>query len=188
MSRYSRPANSSLFVRNVHRDVRVDELRIVFERYGAVKDVYIPLDFHTRQPRGFAYIQYDDWRDAQEAVVELDRCRVRGAELDVQFAEGDRKTPGEMRNKGDSRTGSRSPSHSRGRERQKSRHRSRSNEITRREYHQPSRKFHGEEKRLNSRSNHGEYRPDSSSRRRMSRSRSKKRNRSPHSPFIYRHR
>lgn len=35
---------------------------------------------------------YDDWRDAEEALEGLDRYRVHGNELDIQFAEGDRKS------------------------------------------------------------------------------------------------
>lgn len=37
---------------------RPEDLRREFGRYGPVVDVYIPLDFYSRRPRGFAYIQY----------------------------------------------------------------------------------------------------------------------------------
>lgn len=37
---------------------RPEDLRREFGRYGPIVDVYIPLDFYTRRPRGFAYIQY----------------------------------------------------------------------------------------------------------------------------------
>lgn len=30
----------------------------MFGKYGHLTDVYIPLDYYTRRPRGFAYIQY----------------------------------------------------------------------------------------------------------------------------------
>uniref|UniRef100_A0A3Q2QQD0 Serine and arginine rich splicing factor 10a n=1 Tax=Fundulus heteroclitus TaxID=8078 RepID=A0A3Q2QQD0_FUNHE len=53
-----RPPNTSLFVRNISDESRPEDLRREFGRYGPIVDVYIPLDFHTRQPRGFAYIQY----------------------------------------------------------------------------------------------------------------------------------
>uniref|UniRef100_A0A7N6B5W7 RRM domain-containing protein n=1 Tax=Anabas testudineus TaxID=64144 RepID=A0A7N6B5W7_ANATE len=57
MARYLRPPNTSLFVRNIADESRYD-LRREFGRYGPIVDVYIPLDFYTRRPRGFAYIQY----------------------------------------------------------------------------------------------------------------------------------
>ncbi|KAJ1176433.1 hypothetical protein NDU88_001713 [Pleurodeles waltl] len=58
MSRYLRPPNTSLFVRNVADDTRSEDLRREFGRYGPIVDVYVPLDFYTRRPRGFAYVQY----------------------------------------------------------------------------------------------------------------------------------
>ncbi|XP_023217182.1 serine/arginine-rich splicing factor 12-like [Centruroides vittatus] len=99
MSRYSRPPNSSLFVRNVPDGTRPEELRSLFAKYGPITDVYIPLDYYTRRTRGFAYIQFEDVRDAEDAIYALDRTRFFGRELEIEFAQGDRKTPSEMRNK-----------------------------------------------------------------------------------------
>uniref|UniRef100_A0A3B3R4B8 Serine and arginine rich splicing factor 10a n=1 Tax=Paramormyrops kingsleyae TaxID=1676925 RepID=A0A3B3R4B8_9TELE len=58
MARYLRPPNTSLFIRNISDDSRPEDLRREFGRYGPIVDVYIPVDFYTRRPRGFAYIQY----------------------------------------------------------------------------------------------------------------------------------
>ena len=83
MSRYSRPPNSSLYVRNLHHETRLDQLKLLyvvllafylicdlnslvrpedlrrlFAKYGRITDVYIPLDYYTRESRGFAYVQY----------------------------------------------------------------------------------------------------------------------------------
>lgn len=46
------------WVTRVFTMFRPEDLRREFGRYGPIVDVYIPLDFYTRQPRGFAYIQY----------------------------------------------------------------------------------------------------------------------------------
>merc|ERR1711973_986239 len=99
MSRYARPPNSSLYVRNLHRDTRPEDLRRIFGKYGRITDVYIPLDYYTREPRGFSYVQFEDIRDAEDALYYLDRTMLLGRELEVQFAEGDRKTPSHMRAK-----------------------------------------------------------------------------------------
>lgn len=37
--------------------IRPDEIKLLFNEYGNVRDVHIPIDFNTRQPRGFAYIE-----------------------------------------------------------------------------------------------------------------------------------
>ena len=36
---------------------RPDEVKALFGQFGHVRDVHIPIDFNTRQPRGFAYIE-----------------------------------------------------------------------------------------------------------------------------------
>ncbi|XP_076467252.1 uncharacterized protein LOC143298303 isoform X2 [Babylonia areolata] len=113
MSRYSRPPNTSLYVRNVPDGTRQEELRSLFGKYGPITDVYVPMDYYTRRPRGFAYIQFEDPRDADDALYHLDRTRFYGRELEVEFARGDRKTPSQMRTKErSSRYGRRSRSRS----------------------------------------------------------------------------
>ncbi|XP_017291807.1 serine/arginine-rich splicing factor 10 isoform X2 [Kryptolebias marmoratus] len=94
-----RPQNTSLFVRNISDESRPEDLRREFGRYGPIVDVYIPLDFYTRQPRGFAYIQFEDVRDAEDALHSLDRKWVCGRQIEIQFAQGDRKTPNQMKSK-----------------------------------------------------------------------------------------
>ncbi|XP_072275437.1 serine/arginine-rich splicing factor 10 isoform X1 [Pyxicephalus adspersus] len=99
MSRYLRPPNTSLFVRNVADDIRPEDLRREFGRYGPIVDVYVPLDYYTRRPRGFAYVQFEDVRDAEDALHNLDRRWICGRQIEIQFAQGDRKTPNQMKAK-----------------------------------------------------------------------------------------
>jgi RNA recognition motif-containing protein len=35
------------------------------DKYGEIRDVYIPTDYHTRKPRGFAFVEFADHRDAR---------------------------------------------------------------------------------------------------------------------------
>ncbi|XP_060937019.1 serine/arginine-rich splicing factor 10 [Limanda limanda] len=99
MARYLRPPNTSLFVRNIADESRPEDIRREFGRYGPIVDVYLPLDFYTRRPRGFAYIQFEDVRDAEDALHNLDRKWVSGRQIEIQFAQGDRKTPNQMKTK-----------------------------------------------------------------------------------------
>ncbi|KAL7835845.1 hypothetical protein AOLI_G00256700 [Acnodon oligacanthus] len=66
MARYLRPPNTSLFIRNISDDSRPEDLRREFGRYGPIVDVYIPVDFYSRRPRGFAYIQYPLYASDEE--------------------------------------------------------------------------------------------------------------------------
>ncbi|KAI5068198.1 hypothetical protein GOP47_0016543 [Adiantum capillus-veneris] len=92
-----------LLVRNIPKDSRPEEIRIQFERYGRIRDVYLPKDFHTGEPRGFGFVQFLDPYDAAEAKVQMDRQIFKGREISVVFAEENRKRPEEMRVKERSR-------------------------------------------------------------------------------------
>eukprot|EP00238_Polyblepharides_amylifera_P007971 CAMPEP_0196580762 /NCGR_PEP_ID=MMETSP1081-20130531/30455_1 /TAXON_ID=36882 /ORGANISM="Pyramimonas amylifera, Strain CCMP720" /LENGTH=233 /DNA_ID=CAMNT_0041900733 /DNA_START=66 /DNA_END=767 /DNA_ORIENTATION=- len=87
----------SLLIRNLPRDIRPEELRHPFERYGPVRDVYLPRDYFTGQPRGFGFVEYYDERDAADAQYKLDRTLVCGREVTIVFAQEERKRPDDMR-------------------------------------------------------------------------------------------
>lgn len=70
---------------------------MAFGRIGDVRDVYIPLDYHSQQPKGFAFVEYATPDQAREARDEMDRFVMKGRELEVVFAQERRKTPNEMR-------------------------------------------------------------------------------------------
>jgi len=52
----NRNNNCSVLVRNINRSTSTDTLKEVFGKIGEVKDVYIPRDYHTREPKGFAFV------------------------------------------------------------------------------------------------------------------------------------
>merc|ERR1712113_863784 len=127
--------NTSLFIRNISDDCRADELRKEFSRFGPIKDVYIPLDYYNNRPRGFAYVQFEDLRDASDAKHEMDKRKIAGRYIDVQFAVGDRKTPRDMKRNERSRSrgrGRRSRSRDRRSRSRDRKRRSRSREAKRR--------------------------------------------------------
>lgn len=62
-----------------------------------LRDVYIPRDYHSQQPRGFAFIEYATPEMAREAQQEMNRFVIKGHALEVLFAQERRKTPNEMR-------------------------------------------------------------------------------------------
>lgn len=88
---------TSLLVRNLRHDCRPEDLRRPFEQFGALKDIYLPRDYYTGEPRGFGFIQYVDPADASEAKHHMDGYVLLGRELTVVFAEENRKKPADMR-------------------------------------------------------------------------------------------
>lgn len=107
----------SLLVRNITSDISVSDLRAAFARIGHLKDVYIPMDYHSQKPKGFAFIEYATPEQARMAQEEMNKFLIKGRRIEVVFAQERRKTPGEMRFKGernhsDSRSGDRDRSNS----------------------------------------------------------------------------
>ncbi|CAN0927516.1 Serine/arginine-rich SC35-like splicing factor SCL30A [Linum grandiflorum] len=95
--RSSRDMPTSLLVRNLRHDCRPEDLRRPFGQFGQLKDIYLPRDYNTGQPRGFGFIQFVDPGDAAEAKYHMDGEVLFGRELTVVFAEENRKKPSEMR-------------------------------------------------------------------------------------------
>ncbi|KAL3571355.1 hypothetical protein D5086_025259 [Populus alba] len=93
----SRDLPTSLLVRNLRHDCRPEDLRRPFEQFGALKDIYLPRDYYTGEPRGFGFVQYADPHDAAEAKHHMDGRVFLGRELTVVFAEENRKKPVDMR-------------------------------------------------------------------------------------------
>ncbi|XP_024962855.1 serine/arginine-rich SC35-like splicing factor SCL28 [Cynara cardunculus var. scolymus] len=91
------PAPSGLLVRNISLDSRPEDLRIPFERFGPVKDVYLPKNYYTGEPRGFGFVKFRNAEDAAEAKHQLNHCVIGGREIAIVYAEENRKTPREMR-------------------------------------------------------------------------------------------
>jgi FUS-interacting serine-arginine-rich protein 1 len=64
------------------------------------KKVYIPRDYYTKNPRGFAYVQFIKEEDAEAAMKELNgvsmlgkknKFNTKGRALEITFATGERK-------------------------------------------------------------------------------------------------
>jgi len=56
---------TSLRVGNLPFKAESEDLRTLFEKYGEVGDVFMPLERETGRSRGFAFVRYYDKRDAE---------------------------------------------------------------------------------------------------------------------------
>ncbi|KAL9271918.1 Serine/arginine-rich SC35-like splicing factor SCL30A-like protein [Drosera capensis] len=79
------------------RDAPTNDLRRPFGQFGKLKDIYLPRDYYSGQPRGFGFVQYVDPSDAGEAKYQMNGQLFQGRELTVVFAEENRKKPADMR-------------------------------------------------------------------------------------------
>ncbi|EKX41338.1 hypothetical protein GUITHDRAFT_142043 [Guillardia theta CCMP2712] len=77
--------------------ISAEEVKSVFERFGKVRDVYIPTDYHTKRPKPFAFIEFLNGDDARDAKDELDNREICGRKVSVLYAQRGRTTPDQMR-------------------------------------------------------------------------------------------
>lgn len=76
----------SVYVGNLSYDVSQSDLRQVFEEYGSVSRVSLPMDRETNRPRGFAFVDMSS-KEEEAAVIEtLDGAEWMGRSLRVNEA------------------------------------------------------------------------------------------------------
>ncbi|TPX67671.1 hypothetical protein SpCBS45565_g03651 [Spizellomyces sp. 'palustris'] len=90
----------SLFIRGLSDTTRSQDLLEAFQTYGTVTDCYLPRDYYTGKPRGFAYIQYATQEEADRAFSKIEYITINGRTVTIEWAAGRRKTPIEMRGRG----------------------------------------------------------------------------------------
>ena len=74
---------SRIFIGGLTEDASRTELEREFEYFGSLRDVWV-----ARNPPGFGFIVYEDARDAEDAVRQMDGKRVCGTRIRVEFAKG----------------------------------------------------------------------------------------------------
>lgn len=87
----------TLIARNLPRDVQIQELREIFEAYGAVRDIYIPKNNDPSSPyygtiKGFALIKFLDAGSSTNACLGLkSKLVVRNHLVAIEMAKEDRQ-------------------------------------------------------------------------------------------------
>jgi len=112
-----------IFIGGLRDDSNRYDIEDAFSKYGRVRDVWV-----ARKPPGFAFVEMEDPRDAEDAVRGLDGTRICGARCRVEMSNpGQRRgRGGRSRSRSRSRSGRRSrrsPSYDRGSRRSRSRDR-----------------------------------------------------------------
>jgi hypothetical protein len=90
------PGIKTVITRNLPRDVSVEQLRGVFEKYGPIRDIYIPRNADRSSPyfgtiKGFALIKFLKPTDSARAYEnEYGRLTLGRNNITVEFAKEDR--------------------------------------------------------------------------------------------------
>ena len=77
---------TSIYVGNLSSNATEDELQEAFSQYGKVSSVSIVKDRDTGRPRGFAFIEMPDGKDAATAIKEMNLREIAGRSITVNEA------------------------------------------------------------------------------------------------------
>jgi len=87
-----------LFVGNLSYDATEAELREHFSAVGSPSYVYLPTDRESGRPRGFAFIEFNDQAQADEAIRRFHNQPFKGRPLAVNEARARDSSPGIRKN------------------------------------------------------------------------------------------
>jgi cold-inducible RNA-binding protein len=82
-----------LFVGNLPYDATEDDIRAHFATAGNVLNVFVPLDRETGRKRGFAFVEFNDGAEAQEAIRLFNNQPFKGRPLAVNEARAKEARP-----------------------------------------------------------------------------------------------
>ncbi|KAG0483028.1 hypothetical protein HPP92_011112 [Vanilla planifolia] len=77
----------TIYVGNLPGDVREREVEDLFYKYGRIVDIDLKI---PPRPPGYAFVEFDDVRDAEDAIRGRDGCNFDGHRLRVELAHGGR--------------------------------------------------------------------------------------------------
>jgi len=76
----------SIYVGNLAHSATEEDLRQAFAEYGTVSAVNIITDRETGRPRGFAFVEMADNKEAATAIKELNLREISGRSITVNEA------------------------------------------------------------------------------------------------------
>jgi RNA recognition motif-containing protein len=87
-----------LFVGNLPYETTEAELREHFSAVASLSYVYLPTDRESGRPRGFAFVEFDNQTQADEAIRRFNNQPFKGRPLAVNEARARDSSPGPRRN------------------------------------------------------------------------------------------
>nr|2I38_A Chain A, Fusion protein consists of immunoglobulin G-Binding Protein G and Splicing factor, arginine/serine-rich 3 [Homo sapiens] len=86
MHRDSCPLDCKVYVGNLGNNGNKTELERAFGYYGPLRSVWV-----ARNPPGFAFVEFEDPRDAADAVRDLDGRTLCGCRVRVELSNGEKR-------------------------------------------------------------------------------------------------
>lgn len=100
----------TIFIGNLPFSTQKSELQEVFEKFGSITEIHIPVDRQTGKSRGFAFVTFETEESSQDAL-NMNGQEMNGRTIKVHMAHGKKETsgprPGGFRSGGDRNGGDR---------------------------------------------------------------------------------
>jgi cold-inducible RNA-binding protein len=77
---------TNIFVGNLSYSTTKEDLERAFAQFGAIERVSVVTDRETGQPRGFAFVEMTERRDAENAIASLNGMELNGRKVNVNEA------------------------------------------------------------------------------------------------------
>ncbi|MDO9184811.1 MAG: ATP-binding protein [Bacteroidia bacterium] len=81
---------SQVFVTNIPYDTNETELTDFFSQFGDVVSVKIPRDIRTKYIKGFAFVEFHNLKDAENAINNSSKCELKTRKIYIQKSKIDR--------------------------------------------------------------------------------------------------
>jgi multiple RNA-binding domain-containing protein 1 len=75
-----------LYLRNLAFEVKEEDIRITFEKYGEVTEIHIPINRRTNSSFGYAYVSYATVESSIMALSEMDKTYFQGRIMHITVA------------------------------------------------------------------------------------------------------
>ncbi|TPX56187.1 hypothetical protein PhCBS80983_g04732 [Powellomyces hirtus] len=80
-----RQTTTCLYVGNLPYSYREEDISDLFDRYGRLRSVSVPTDRFTGRNKGFAFVTFEDRRDAEDAKNKYDEHPIEGRRLKIDW-------------------------------------------------------------------------------------------------------
>jgi peptidyl-prolyl isomerase E (cyclophilin E) len=82
----------ALYIGGLDPAVTEPTLRAAFLPYGPIQNIEIPMDYQAGTHKGFAFLEFVDADDANEAIYNMDGAELFGKALTVNVARAEKMT------------------------------------------------------------------------------------------------
>nr|BAN65310.1 splicing factor, arginine/serine-rich 3, putative [Babesia bovis] len=72
-SRFESTEGRKVYIGNLNPEATVEDVESLFPKFGTIGNIWV-----ARRPPGFAFVTFEDPRDATDAIEELDGSEYKG--------------------------------------------------------------------------------------------------------------